>query len=187
MHQRVGRPVLALDSGLKGMPGKGRAHGTERTGRTPRPPASACPLRRGKGRAESHRARHSARRTWLDDISVSIRRRSARTLSIAVISGNLLDSFGGGAQIGPVDIRAKVFAADGARGGFFNGRAVLGGNAAANPVADHLRRNFQGKRERNLSAYRQTIILERTGHGRRLNDAFSFVKRSVYPRRLKPW
>ena len=44
----------------------------------------------------------------------------------------------GGAQVGPIDIWAQVFAANCAAGGLFDGRAVIGWNTINAPLLQHL-------------------------------------------------
>lgn len=73
------------------------------------------------------------------------------------MSGGLLLGGAGGAvgraDVGPLDIGAQVFAADGAIGGPLDGGTIVGRNvSAAVPVADNLRRNAQRSRQCGLAS-----------------------------------
>ncbi len=58
----------------------------------------------------------------------------------------------GGAQVGPIDIGAKVFAADGASGHALDGNAAVKRNAAINPLTDGARRHAERFRQRDLAS-----------------------------------
>ena len=60
---------------------------------------------------------------------------------------------GSAAQVGPIDIWAQVFAADGAIGGALDGWAMVGRDVSARqPVIDNLRNNANGSRQNALAA-----------------------------------
>lgn len=67
--------------------------------------------------------------------------RPSSKLTNSIISSGLFDKGRGIAEVGPIDIVAQVFAADGARCGFFDGNAVTYRNISAHPLTDGTWRN----------------------------------------------
>ena len=85
-----------------------------------------------------------------------------------VLRAPAIDRISGGflavclAEIGPVDIGPKVFAADGALGGFFDGWAAFGGHwsTALDPFIDGRRLNAEQPGHRRLTASDFTSLLD---------------------------